>query len=109
MKKDQKRGSRGAAPTAFEMDDDEYTEPETTHKPTGTSRKKNKPMKAVEQEERIKTLEARLNTFKEGSGSEQASPTSITTSAPAQPPFANQTSDHQDESDDEESEESEEE
>ncbi|KAF2433167.1 Bromodomain-containing protein [Tothia fuscella] len=55
-----------------EPDDDEYTEPDTVHKPASVNRKKNKPMKAVEQEERIQKLEAQLNKFKNTSGSEQS-------------------------------------
>jgi hypothetical protein len=92
-----------------EPDDDEYTEPETIHKPASVNRKKNKPMKAVEQEERIQRLEAQLNQFKEGSGSEQQSPNS--TNSPASQPYstANTRADQQEETSADESESSEEE
>jgi hypothetical protein len=43
-------------------------------KPSASNRKKNKPMKANEQEERIRTLQAQLEKFKGNSGSEQSPP-----------------------------------
>ncbi|TID24275.1 Bromodomain-containing protein [Venturia nashicola] len=55
----------------YEDDDDEFEAP---IKAASSNRKKNKPMKANEQEERIRTLQAQLEKFKGGSGSEQSPP-----------------------------------
>ncbi|KAE9972543.1 hypothetical protein EG327_009458 [Venturia inaequalis] len=55
----------------YEDDDDEFEAP---IKASSSNRKKNKPMKANEQEERIRTLQAQLEKFKGGSGSEQTPP-----------------------------------
>ncbi|QDS73835.1 hypothetical protein FKW77_006484 [Venturia effusa] len=55
----------------YEDDDDEF---EVPVKASSSNRKKNKPMKATEQEERIRTLQAQLEKFKGGSGSEQSPP-----------------------------------
>lgn len=55
----------------YEDDDDEF---EVPIKPVSSNRKKNKPMKANEQEERIRTLQAQLEKFKGNSGSEQSPP-----------------------------------
>jgi hypothetical protein len=97
---------RGAMP---EVEDDEYEEPVASHKPTGTSRRKNKPMKAVEQEERIQKLAAQLNRFENASGSDQ-SPNRMHTPVSMASPTANFKPDHaEDSSDQDESESSEEE
>jgi hypothetical protein len=89
-----------------EVEDDEYEEPEATHK-SASNRRKNKPMKADEQEEKIRKLTAQVNRF--NSGSDQ-SPESMNSPTRMAKLSANRNPDHaEDSSDQDESESSEEE
>jgi hypothetical protein len=96
---------RGHADQDLDEEDDEF---EMGQKPAA-NRKKNKPMKATEQEERIKNLQAQLQYFRNNSGSEH-SPDSMSNANFNGLIFTNQMADHQnDSSDDDASESSEEE
>jgi hypothetical protein len=93
----------------LEMEDDEYEEPEAFHKPSATSRRKNKPMKANEQEEHIQKLKAQLNRFENASGSDQSPRSTHSPASLAEYPANGNPDPADDSSDQEESEESEEE